>query len=534
MSELLILVAGIIFLCIFAEHFSCRIGMPALLLFMALGMLAGTDGIFKIPFSDYALAQQLCTLSLIFIMFFGGFCTNWKTAQPVAVRSLLLSTAGVVITAVLTAAFCYFLLGFDLVESFLTGAVLGSTDAASVFSILRSKNLSLKYGTASLLELESGSNDPAAYMLTVVGIMLMGSVKKEESLSFTVGKLLLFQIFFGIVIGVGIAFVVIFLLKKTRLVQEELYEVFFIGASLISYALADQIGGNGFLSVYLSGIILGNVQFSQKKEMVQFFNSITSLAQIFLFFLLGLLAFPHKIPEVFFQGFLIAVFMLLIARPAAVFFILRPFGCSRKQRLLVSWAGLRGAASIVFATMVIAQTDGTRQDLFHIVFLVSLLSVAVQGSLLPLMAKKLDMVDEETDVRKTFTDYQEESSMTLIRMYIPEGHKWEQKRMNQISLPPDSLALLIKRGEETIVPKGGTLIYAQDEIILSVPAYKEKSDIRLQETLLDSDHEWCGKTISELNLPGNVLIAMIKRGEKTIIPNGQTVLKAQDIVVSYQ
>lgn len=534
MTKILIFIAGIIFLCILAERFSRRFGMPVLLLFMMLGMLAGTDGILKIPFSDYGLAQQLCTLALVFIMFFGGFCTNWKIAEPVAGRSLLLSTAGVVITAVVTALFCYFVLRFEMLESFLVGAVLGSTDAASVFSILRSRNLNLKYGTASLLELESGSNDPAAYLMTVIGIMLMESEKvATDGIALSVVGMLLAQVVFGVLIGMGIAVLVILLLAKTNVVPEELYEVFFIGVALSSFALADQIGGNGFLSVYLSGIILGNSNIRQKAEMVQFFNSITGLAQIFLFFLLGLLAFPHKIPQIFIQGVLIAVFMTLVARPAAIFLILKPFRCSGKQCLLVSWAGLRGAASIVFATMVTATTNGIDHDLFHIVFLVSLLSVAVQGSLLPFMAKKLDMVDMETDVRKTFNDYQEESSMTLMRIYVPAGHRWENQRISQVTMPPGSLALMIQRGEETIVPKGDTLILREDSIILSMPACEVDADISLQEISLSSHHEWCGKSISELNLPDHILIAMVKRGEETIIPNGKTVLQEHDIVVAY-
>jgi cell volume regulation protein A len=535
MSELLIIAAGTIFLCILAERFSCRFGMPALLLFILLGMLAGTDGILKIPFSDYKLAEELCTLALVFIMFFGGFCTNWKAAEPVAGRSLLLSTAGVIITAASTAAFCHFVLRFNMIESFLIGSVLSSTDAASVFSILRSRNLNLKYNTASILELESGSNDPAAYMLTAIGIILMQSSEvSSRELGITVGFLLLEQIAYGILVGIGIAVLVIFILTKTNLVKEELYEVFFIAAALSSFALCEQIGGNGFLSVYLCGIILGNSKISHKAEMVQFFNSITSLAQILLFFLLGLLAFPHKIPDVFFSGLLIAVFMIFIARPLAVFLILRPLHCKIRQCILVSWAGLRGAASVVFATMVIATTDGTSHDIFHIVFLVSLLSVAVQGSLLPFMAEKLSMVDKEADVRKTFTDYQEDSSMTLIRIYIPAGHRWEKKRIDQIVMPPDSLALMIQRGEETIVPKGDTVILAEDSVVLSMPVCEVESDISLQEIRLSDDHEWCEKSISELNLPDHILIAMVKRGEETIIPNGKTVLRAQDIVVAYK
>lgn len=535
MSKILILIAGIIVLCILAERVSCRFGMPALLLFMALGMAAGTDGILKIPFSNYALAQDLCTFALIFIMFFGGFGTNWKAAKPVAGRSILLSTIGVVVTAAVTALFCFYVLGFEPLDSFLVGAVLGSTDAASVFSILRSRNLNLKDGTASLLELESGSNDPAAYMMTMIGIMLMeaGSMGTGELIA-TVGKMLFLQISFGLIVGIAMAGAAFFVFTKTKAVGEELYEIFLVAAALLAFAGAEQLGGNGFLSVYLFGILLGNSQMPQKAEMVRFFNSITGLAQIFLFFLLGLLAFPHRIPEVFIPGLLVALCLTFLARPLAVFLILKPFACSGKQCLLIAFAGLRGAASIVFAAMVTAAADGMDLDVFHIVFLVSLLSVAFQGSLLPLVAGKLDMVDAEGDVRKTFNDYQEEASMTLMRIYIPAGHRWENKTMRQVVLPPDSLALMVRRGEETIVPKGDTEILAGDSVILSIPTCNVDADISLQEILLDKQHPWCGKSIRELDLPEHILIAMVKRGEETIIPNGDTVLLAQDIVVAYR
>lgn len=535
MSEVLILIAGLIFLCILAEYVSCRFGMPALLLFMALGMAAGTDGILKIPFSDYSMAQDLCTFALIFIMFFGGFCTNWKIAKPVAGRSILLSTAGVMVTAVLTAVFCFFVLGFEALESFLVGAVLGSTDAASVFSILRSRNLNLKDGTASLLELESGSNDPAAYLMTMIGIMLMEAGDMSSGrLVLTVGNMLFMQMFFGIIVGTAVAGAAIIVFTKTKAVGEELYEVFLVAAALLSFSLADRLGGNGFLSVYLFGILLGNSRVPQKAEMVQFFNSITGFAQIFLFFLLGLLAFPHRIPEVFLQGVLVAVCLTFFARPAAVFLILKPFRCSRRQCLLVAFAGLRGAASIVFAAMVTAAANGMNHDLFHIVFLVSLLSVAFQGSLLPFIAGKLDMVDMEGDVRKTFNDYQGEADMTLMRVYIPAGHRWEKKTISRIGLPPNSLALMVRRGEETIVPKGDTQLLAGDSVILSIPACNVDADISLQEILIDKQHDWCGKSIRELDLPEHILIAMVKRGGETIIPNGNTVLLAQDVVVSYR
>ncbi len=527
MTSFLLLAAAIILLCIIANKFSYKFGMPALLLFMALGMIFGSDGLFKIHFESFDIAENVCTIGLIFIMFYGGFCVKWKTAKPVAAKSIILSTLGVVFTALLTAVFCYFALGLSIAESFLIGAVISSTDAASVFSILRSKKLNLRDGTASLLEIESGSNDPAAYMLTIIGIQLVQG--GNSSLPYMIFA----QLVYGVTIGVLVALAGIWILRKLNIVTEGLDTIFVIALALTSYALPVMIGGNGFLSVYITGIILGNSKIRNKTILVHFFDGITGLAQIVLFFLLGLLSFPHKLISVLPIALAIAIFMLFIARPVAVFALLKPFRSSTRQCLLVSWAGLRGAASIVFSIMVIAGGVPLECDLFHIVFLVSLLSVAIQGSLLPFAAEKLKMVDNNEDIRKTFNDYQEESAITLMRMYIPKGHNWQNRTIGEVNMPTGSLAIMIKRDGETIIPRGDTVIHAEDSVILSVPEYKDSGDANLEEVSIDKNHKWCDKSIEELNLPDSVLIAMVRRGDENIIPRGHTTIHDGDIVVLF-
>lgn len=528
MTNMLLMIAAVILVCILAHRISDRVGLPALLLFMLLGMACGSDGIMKVSFGDYILTEQVCSIALIFIMFYGGFCTNWETARPVAAKAAVLSTAGVVLTALLTCAFCHVLLGFSFIESFLIGAVISSTDAASVFSILRSKKLSMKYGTASMLEIESGSNDPVAYMLTMIGLTLL----RHDGTS--VSYLVFAQIVYGAAIGVGIALGAVWILKRFHKVMEDgLETLFVIAVVLISYALPASIGGNGYLSVYLTGILLGNHSIRNKVTLVHFFDGITGLSQMVIFFLLGLLSFPHKIPGILIPAVLIALFLVLIARPLAVFILMLPARCSFRQCLLLSFAGLRGAASIVFAIMVIASGVSLESDLFHIVFFISLLSVSAQGTLLPWMVKKLDMADEEMDVSKTFTDYQEESAITLMRLFVPKGHNWEDRAVSQVGMPTGSLAMMIKRGEETIVPKGDTVIRANDSVILSVPAYDANLEVSLQEVPVDKNHKWCGKAIEELELPDEVLIALIKRGDENIIPEGKTRILEHDVLVMY-
>ena len=285
--------------------------------------------------------------------------------------------------------------------------------------------------------------------------------------------------------------------------------------------------------MYLTGIILGNSKIGNKTVLVHFFDGVTNFAQILIFFLLGLLATPHMMVPMAGTAVLVAAFLLFVARPIAVFALLKPFKASSQQCMLVAFAGLRGASSIVFAILVIASGVSLEHDIFHIVFLVALFSVGVQGTLLPLVSKKLDMIDEESDVRKTFNDYQDEETMTLMRMYIPVGHSWVNKMIQDVTMPTGALALMIKRNGETIIPRGDTVILAEDNLILNVPAYRGKSDIQLEEIEIDRRHNWCGKSIRDLNLPENVLIAVIKRGEENIIPSGKTMIQERDVVVIY-
>ena len=524
----MLLVAAIILLCVLADRFSDKFGMPALILFMAIGMFFGSDGFVKIQFTDYLLTEHVCNIALIFIMFYGGFNTKWSLAKSVATKSILLSTAGVLITAGLTALLCHFALHFTWLESFLVGAVLSSTDAASVFSILRRKKLNLKDGTASLLEIESGSNDPVAYMLTLFGISMLGA---GDGVNF--GIRLLTQIVFGVLIGVLFALAVIWIMTRTSIVMEGLDTIFMIAMVLMCGGITWLLDGNFYLSVYLMGIMVGNSKIRNKSILIPFFDGITGLMQILIFFLLGLLSFPHELPSVIVPSLLIAVFLTVVARPIATFAVLKPFRCSNRQCLLVSWAGLRGAASSVFATIVIASEVVISCDLYHIVLMVSLFSVAIQGTLLPAVAKKLDMIDAKADVRKTFNDYQDDSVMTLMQMDVPKGHNWENKPISEVGIPSGSLALMIERGDERIVPKGDTKILADDVIILNVPSYQSAGGEHIVEIEIGKNHKWRDKAIYEIALKKDRLIAMIVRGEENIIPDGNTIIREGDMVILY-
>lgn len=519
-------IAIIILLSIIAEKFSDRFGLPALILFMFIGMVFGCDGIFKINFDDFVLAETVCSLALVFIMFYGGFSTKWSAAKPVAGRAISLATLGVLITAGVTTVLCHILLHMSLEESFLVGAVLSSTDAASVFAILRKKKLNLKHGAASVLEVESGSNDPFAYMLTMLAIgILNASVSKNA-----VGMIAL-QLFVGIFVGCALAWFSILITTKTKIVSEGLATLFIIAMVLSCYGLAALLQGNAYLSLYLYGIMIGNSKMSNKQTLVHFFDGVTSLSQILVFFLIGLLSYPSQMPQSIMKALVVVIILTFVARPIAVGLLMLPCKCSINQCILISWAGLRGASSCVFAIMAVASGITMRQDLFHIVFMVILFSVSFQGGLLPFFSNKLKMVDSKSDVRKTFTDYQEETRLQLTRMHIPEGHSWVDKRVKEVNIPQGSLALMIKRNKETIIPKGDTVILPGDMVILSVPPYISNQEEKLEEILIDQAHKWCYKKIGELGLQDDELIALILRENETIIPDGKTTIVEGDRVV---
>lgn len=528
MSILILFSAIVIFSCIITNKFSNKLGMPSLVFFMFLGILFGSDGILKISFDDYDLTAKLCSIGLLFIIFYGGFCTKKPECKKVTIQAILLSSFGTILTAVFCTLFCMYGLKLPFVESFLIGAVISSTDAASVFSILRSRRLNLKYGTAPLLEMESGSNDPFAYILTILGIALLNGTNTVE-----MAPLLFKQIVYGILGGILIAKGALFILKKTRLLTEGTDTIFMVAVALLSYSLPDLIQGNGYLSVYITGIILGNSEIKNKLNLIHFFDGITALAQVIIFFLIGFLSFPHKIPEILLPALAITLFLTFIARPLAILISLAPFKVKLNQFIFISSAGLRGAASIVFAILVVSQDATLVNDLFHIVFVVALLSVAVQGSFLPIIAKKVDMLDRFNDVRKTFNDYQQESAIALNKMIITESHPWCGNAIKDIQFNGKALILMITRKNKKIVPKGSTILKENDEVLIGTTFQNSDERINLCETYIDKKHDWLDKKIKEIKLTNNHLIALIKREGEHFVPNGNTQIKQNDTIIFY-
>lgn len=527
MALFILIAAVIIIACLTMNKLSAKLGVPALFLFIFLGMMFGCDGIFKIEFSNFSFAEYICSAALIFIMFYGGFGTNWKRAKKVAVKSVLLSTVGVILTAGITGLFCYYALGFELLESMLIGAVISSTDAASVFSILRSKKLNLKYNTASLLEVESGSNDPCSYMLTVIILSLMSGENSGIELVYMIFA----QLIFGVAVGIGIALIASFMLRRINFSANGFESIFVFAMALVSYAGASVIGGNGYLAVYITGTILGNRDIPNKKALVNFFDGITGLMQIFIFFLLGLVAFPSQMLPIILPSLAIALFLTFVARPFAVFAILSPFRCPVRQQLFVSWSGLRGAASIVFAIMAVVSPAYLQNDVFHVVFFIVLFSILIQGTLIPFVAKKLDMIDEKNDVMKTFNDYTKEIPVQFIKLPIDADHPWVNRKIRNIHFLPNTILSLVIRDEAQLVPRGNTTLLEGDIVVLSGPSLEKKFTGHLTELEVDSENEWLGLTLSEVRLDSDKLIILIKRNNRVIIPHGNTVIKENDVLI---
>ena len=532
MINIMIICGLVLLISITSTKILYKFGVPILLIFIMLGMLFGSDGIVGIYFNDYQLTNKIATVALIFIMFFGGFGTNWSMAKPVAIPSILLSTLGVVFTAGLTGVFCFLVFKTTLLEGLLIGSIVGSTDAASVFAILRSQRLNLKGSIASMLELESGSNDPCAYMLTTIVLGIMSNSNNGN-----IFIMVLSQILLGGMVAVVLAKLSIYLLRHFKFEIEGFYPIFMTAIAVLAYSLSEYLGGNGYLCVYITGIIIGNAKIPHKKSIFQFLDGISWLMQIMLFFLLGLLAFPSKIPLVIGKGILISIFMILVARPVAIFSILYWFNVPIKQQIFISWVGIRGAASIVFA--IFAETYGvsTNNDIFHIIFFIALFSVVVQGTITPKLAKKLDLIDNEESVFKTFNDYKEDKSTSLVEFTIDEHNIIANKTIMDANIPEDILVVMIKRNGDVFVPNGSTEVLPGDILVLSgnklkhFNEYHEDKSTTLTEFSVEENSSLINKSIKDANIPDDVLIVMIKRKGEVLVPNGNTIILPEDILV---
>ncbi|MGB5779337.1 MAG: potassium/proton antiporter [Allopontixanthobacter sediminis] len=394
-TESTLLLLGVLLLTtVLAGSLSSRFGMPALIGFLGLGMLAGVDGPGGIAFDNFEVAQAVGMASLVFILFSGGLDTDWKDARRVAAPALVLASAGVMISAGIVAVSAVFLLDVDPAQAALLGAIIASTDAAAVFAILRSTGLDLHGDVAALIEVESGSNDPMAIFL--VGAVLLFMAEPGAS-AFKLVPDFIVQMLMGALVGVGAGYAMPAILKRGGYRQGGLAFVISIAAALIAFGAAELLSGNGFLAAYLAGLVAGNQHYAAKRTVSTFQDGMAWLAQVTMFLTLGLLVTPSQIEPVILPGLAITAILMFVARPLSVFLCLAPFrGFGWRAKLFVSWAGLRGAVPIVLATFpIVAGVDGAFA-IFNVVFFVVLLSSLIQGPTIKWAAKRLAIADHDS------------------------------------------------------------------------------------------------------------------------------------------
>lgn len=464
--EYILLGASILLLLsIIASKASSRLGVPALLVFLLIGVLAGSEGPGGIYFDDPWRAQSLGVVALAFIIFAGGLETSWADIRPVIYKALALSTLGVFITALLVGCFATAVLGFSLLEGLLLGAVVSSTDAAAVFSILRSKRVSLKGQLKPLLELESGSNDPMAVFLTIGLLTLL-----VNPMASVANLILMFvqQMALGAVLGYVMGKGMILLINRLRLEYEGLYPVLTISLVLLTYGATASIGGNGFLAVYLVGLVIGNSRFIHKKSLTRFHDGLAWLMQVTMFLTLGLLVFPSRLVPIVGVGLLVSVFLMVVARPVSVLVTLVFAKMRFKDKTMVSWVGLRGAVPIVLATFPLLAGIPKADMIFNMVFFIVLTSVLLQGISIPIVARWL-AVDAPIPMKPKYPIEFEPThgfQSEMVELEIPKDSAVAGKQIVEIGLPNGTLVTLIRRNEEFIVPGGVTTLEAGDTMLV--------------------------------------------------------------------
>lgn len=462
---ILLWVAILIFVSVVSSKLSDRFAIPVLLLFLAIGVLAGSEGLGGIYFDNAQMAKSIGVVALIFIIFSGGLDTNWKDTRSVVWPGIMLSTVGVLLTAVITGFFATYILKFSFLEGMLLGSIVSSTDAAAVFSILRSRGISLQKPLKPLLELESGSNDPMAVFLTVSFISLIGA--KDANIWFLVPRFF-WDMGMGAFVGYFMARFSIVIINRLKLDYEGLYPVIMISLVLLTYVVAVFLKGNGILAVYLAGLILGQADFPNKRMITRFHDGLAWLMQIAMFVTLGLLVFPSHIVPLMGSGLLLTLLLMVVARPISVFLCLSPFNASLRKKAMLSWVGLRGAVPIILATFPFMAGIPQADTIFNIVFFVVFTSVLIQGTSIPIVSKilKLDVplsnrVSYPIEFEKT-----EAVDAELTDMIVPYNSEAVGKRIGELGVPDKCLIVLISREGKFVIPSGGTVVESGDVLLV--------------------------------------------------------------------
>ncbi|MGL4537730.1 MAG: potassium/proton antiporter, partial [Cetobacterium sp.] len=441
---------------------SKKLEIPLLIMFLLVGMLAGSEGIGRIYFDNALVAQNLGTIALMFIIFSGGLETKKGDVKKSLYPSGTLATLGVLLTAGLSGVAVYYLTDFTLKEALLFSAMVSSTDAAAVMSILGDSKL--KKDIKSVVEIESGSNDPMAYALI---LFLLSFFKEGESTSIVTGIIfLLKQITLGAIIGYIFGVVTLPLANYIKIVREEFLTIHLIAILFICFGLATVLDGNGFLAIYIAGIMIGNKKFNYKLNSIRNMRLITWFMQIGMFVMLGLLVFPSQLLGYIFIGSLLSVIMIIVIRMLVVYSLLWPFKFNYKEKFFISWAGLKGAVPIIFATMAITEGLPNAQGMFNLTFYIVVFSVLLQGMTLKYVGKKLNLFEEDQEEDK-FIEIEELEELALKKMILDEQSEYVNKKIRELELPQGMLIVSIKRDENYITPKGDVTLLMGDTLLFS-------------------------------------------------------------------
>ena len=469
-EEVLLISSIILFISILAGKAGFRVGLPALLLFLGIGMLFGSDGL-GLQFSNPHIAQFIGMIALSIILFSGGMDTKLSEIRPIAYQGVILATAGVLATTIITGVFIFWLTemvtGYEtltLPESLLMAAVMSSTDSASVFSILRSKGVYLKQRLRPTLELESGSNDPMAYMLTIILIAYIQS----GGMDFQEGIIsLIVQLGLGLIFGYFLGKASVWIINKVNVENQSLYPILLLAIIFFIFAATTLSKGNGYLAVYIAGFVVGNAKIVHKKSIGTFFDGFTWLWQIAMFIMLGLLVNPHELLPVAGIGLTVGIFMIIFARPISVFLCLLPFrNFSTKGKLYISWVGLRGAVPIIFATYPLIAGIENAGLIFNVVFFITILSLLIQGTSVTHVAKWLHLTDEPDRKDEFGIELPEEIKSAMSEIDITPEVLTHGNKLMQLQLPDHTLAVMVKRNGKFFIPKGNTELRENDKLLM--------------------------------------------------------------------
>lgn len=469
-ENILLIGAVLLFFSVIAGKAGYRFGVPVLLLFLGVGMLFGSDG-FGIQFNSSATAQFIGVVSLSVILFSGGMDTKISSIRPVLGQGIALSTFGVLATALVTGGFIYFISSvfpeqpaLTLAESMLLAVIMSSTDSASVFSILRTKKQGLKENLQPTLELESGSNDPMAYMLTV---LLIGIVQSAGISLWDAVIMFFVQMTIGALAGWLFGRVTLFLINRMNVDNQSLYSVLLLASVFFIFSFTDLLKGNGYLAVYIAGVVVGNKKMVHKRSLTSFFDGLAWLFQIVMFLSLGLLVNPSELIPVAGIGLLIGVFMIFVSRPVAVFLSLAPFRkITLKARVFISWVGLRGAVPIIFATYPMIAGVKHASFIFNIVFFITIVSLLIQGTTVNRMAAWLGLAKKGERKDEFGIEFPEEIKAAMSEIEVTESLLSNGDRLMDLPLPDNTLVVMIKRDGIFFIPKGKTRLHEKDKLLV--------------------------------------------------------------------